>query len=87
MKYFILYVSHSQDFTQELYVKTKSMEHLLMQIERYADGYLSTSKGSIHTINVASIFAREVEPSQIPLKKNQFATINENKSYSTKDLE
>ena len=87
MKYFILYVSQSQDFTHELYVKSKSMEHLLMQIERYADGCLSTSKGSIQTINIASIFAREVEPSQTHLKKNEFAIINDNKSYSAKYFE
>ena len=48
---------------------------------------LATSQGNINTIQALSIYAREINPSQLSLKKTQLATINENNSYSTKDLE
>ncbi|MDQ0415283.1 MULTISPECIES: hypothetical protein [Mesobacillus] len=87
MKYFILYISYSPDFTQELYIKSKSIEHLLERIGRYTPCCLATSQDNINTNQTLSIYAREIIPSQLSIKKSQFATINENKSYSTKDLE
>ena len=87
MKFFILYISYSHDFTQELYIKSKSMEHLLERIGRYTNGCLATSQGNIYTKQVLSIYAREINLSQLRLNKTKFATINENKSYSTHDLE
>ena len=87
MNYFILYISYSPDFTQELYIKSKSIEHLLERIGRYSDGCFATSQGNINTNQVLSIYAREIKPNQLGLNKTKFATINENKSYSTKDLE
>ncbi|WP_213370132.1 hypothetical protein [Mesobacillus boroniphilus] len=86
MKYFILYISYSPDFTQELYIKSKSMEHLLEFIGCYSNGCLATSQGNINTTQVLSMYAREINPSQIGLNKIKFATINENKSYNAMDL-
>lgn len=87
MKYFILYISYSPDFTQELYIKSKSIEHLLERIGRYSNGCLATSQGNINTNQVLSIYVREIHPGQLNLIKTKFATINENKSYSMNDLE
>ncbi|NKE04713.1 hypothetical protein [Mesobacillus selenatarsenatis] len=86
MKYFILYISYSPDFTQELYMKSKSMKHLLERIGRYSNGCLATSQGNINTNQVLSIYAREINPSSLNLNKTKFATINENKSYNAMDL-
>lgn len=87
MKYFIFYVTFHEGFTKEYYIKGKSIDFMLERIERYSDGYLSTSKFGLLTHNVQSIYVREIEINHFPyLSKKDFAVINETKSYHHKDF-
>lgn len=87
MKYFILYVTFKDHSTDEIYLKGKSLDHLEERIERYANGCLAISKGSIYTSNAKSAFIREINLRDFPhFTKNDFALINETSSYDESDL-
>jgi hypothetical protein len=86
MEYFILYVTSSHHTTLEYYIKGENMDYILGQMEKYSNGLLVTSKESICTYNAISMFVRQIDLKHFPnLSKNDFAVINERKSYSLKD--
>jgi hypothetical protein len=87
MKFFILYFTDKDGVTNEFYLKGKSMNHMLERIERYSNGTLSSSKGTLYMSELTSVFLQEVNLNNYPnLKKRDFGIINENRSYSFDDL-
>ncbi|WP_223592394.1 hypothetical protein [Neobacillus bataviensis] len=87
MSYFILYVTDKLGFTDEYYLKGKSMPDMINQIGKYADGHLATSKELIITHNAEYGFIREISLDLFPhLSKKDFGTINEAKCYNYPDL-
>ncbi|MEO2075979.1 MAG: hypothetical protein ABGX20_11475 [Bacillus sp. (in: firmicutes)] len=62
MKYFILYVFFNDEYPpDEIYLKGKSIKFMEERIQRYSNGCLATSKGSIVTSNAKSSFIREID--------------------------
>jgi hypothetical protein len=86
MKYFVLHTLDS-GFNMEYYLKGKSFNHIEERIKKYSNGILSTSKWTLVTGNINLGFLREVQPKEFPnLKKQDFATINENHSFSFEEM-
>ncbi|WP_226678292.1 hypothetical protein [Mesobacillus jeotgali] len=87
MKFFILYFTDKDGVTNELYLKGKSMNHMLERIESYSNGILSSSKGTLYMSELTSAFLQEVNLNIYPnLSKRDFGIINENRSYNLNDL-
>jgi hypothetical protein len=88
MKYFILYVFFNDNFSPtEIYLKGKSIKFMEKRINRYSNGCLATSKGSVYTSNAISSFIREIDFKNFPYStKRDFATINETSSFDVSDL-
>lgn len=58
MNYFILYIAYAPDFTEELYIKSKSMKRLLERIGRYSEG-LPCHKQRQHTDHPSPVRVRK----------------------------
>ncbi|MDN3019203.1 hypothetical protein PH210_23815 [Paenibacillus sp. BSR1-1] len=83
MSYFILYFTDKLGFTDEYYLKGKSMADMINQIGKYTDGNLATSKELIITHNAEYSFLREISLDLFPhFSKKDFGMINEAKCYN-----
>ncbi|WP_316572049.1 hypothetical protein [Neobacillus sp. YIM B06451] len=86
MKYFVLYVTWGDTRIDKFYLKGKSYSFMEERIERYSNGCLSTNKFTIYTDNAVYGVLREVPPGEaLEIGKNEFALINENRSYDVRD--
>jgi len=86
LKYFILYTSNDGSF-KEFYFKAKTYKHLDDRIKRYCNGLISTNKFGIVTSNIDFSYLREIDLRCHPeLNKNDFAIINENRSYCLSEI-
>jgi hypothetical protein len=83
LNYYIFYLTDKSNITYEFYLKGKSLQYLEGSILRYSTGVISTNKGSIYTMNFESAFLRHIPEWELnQLRKNDFAMINENRSYN-----
>ena len=86
MKYFVLYFSDEGQPFGEFYLKGKSMKHIAERVEKYHEGVLSTTRGTLMTSNITYGFLLEVNPIEHNLSKRDFGIVNENQSYSLSEL-
>jgi hypothetical protein len=84
MKYFLLNVSISECdlFSNEYYIKGKSLNDVTNLILKYANGILCTDKFTLCTHNIQFGFIREIDLKMFPfLTSADFALIKERSSY------
>jgi hypothetical protein len=86
MRYFILSTAVKEDdpFTDEYYLRGKSIQQVYLQIERYSNGIISTNLYGVCTRNIKYGYIREVNLNNYPeLCHKDFAKICEKKSLIT----
>jgi hypothetical protein len=85
MKYFILCtaVKEEDPFLNEYYIKGKSIQQVLNQIEQFSNGWINTSGFGLCTQNIKYGYLREVNINNFPeLSSQDFAQICESKCIS-----
>jgi hypothetical protein len=85
MKYFFLYtaVNEEDPFSDKYYIKGKSIQQVLNQIEHFSNGWINTSQFGLCTQNIKYGYLREVNIKNFPeLSSKDFAQICESKCIS-----
>jgi hypothetical protein len=84
VKYFVLYTGDSSnDHVHESYLKGHSTDYVEKCIGKYSNGFLSTNKWTLITLNIDFGFLREINQKELPLlSKKNFAIIDELNSYN-----